>query len=123
MRHMTPGRSRLAVVALKTVHTAIFLGELTSIIWLLVSGLLGRHDKTVAVAAAAVAVEAAVFLANDRVCPLTPLTERLGAARGQVSDIFLPEAVARTIPIWSSVLVGIALLLHLRAFLRATLQR
>ncbi len=113
----------MAVFGLKTVHTAIFFGELMSILWLLLSGLHGRRDKTVAVAAAAVAVEAAVFLANDGVCPLTPLTERFGASSGQVSDIFLPDAVARTIPIWSSLLVGVALLLHARAFLRTSVTR
>jgi hypothetical protein len=113
------GRHPLAVAAVKTVHTAIFLGELLSIGWLVVTGLRGRRDRTVAVAAGAVAIEAAVFLGNDRVCPLTPLTQRLGATRGAVSDIFLPDAVARTIPIWSSALVGLAALLHARSALQA----
>ena len=93
----------------------VFAGELLAILWLVVSGLIGRRDRTVAIAAAAVAVEAAVFLGNDCVCPITPLTERLGAAHGSVSDIFLPDAVARTIPMWSSALLVIASLLHLRA--------
>ena len=113
-------RHPVAVAALKTVHTVIFTGELSAILWLVVSGLLGRRDRTVALAAAAVAVETAVFLANDGVCPITPLTERLGAAHGSVSDIFLPDVVARTIPVWSTTLLGIAGLLHLRSF---TLRR
>ncbi len=107
-------RHPLAVVAIKTVHTAIFLVELSSICWLVISGFLGRRDRTVAIAAGAVAVEAAVFVGNDRVCPLTPLAEHLGARSGSVSDIFLPGVVARTIPIWSSALVGLAILLHAR---------
>lgn len=107
----------MAVPALKTIHTVIFAGELTAILWLVVSGLVGRRDRTVGIAAAAVAVEAAVFLANDGVCPITPLTERLGAAHGSVSDIFLPDAVARTIPTWSTALLVIAGLLHLRALM------
>jgi hypothetical protein len=106
----------VAVIALKTVHTLIFAGELAAILWLLVSGLLGRRDRSVGVAAAAVAVEIAVFLGNDGVCPITPLTERLGAAHGSVSDIFLPNAVARTTPIWSTALLVLAGLLHLRGF-------
>lgn len=119
-RHMTnAGRRRLAVAVIKTVHTAIFLVELASIGWLVISGLLGRRDRTVSLAAGAVAAEAAVFCGNDRVCPLTPLTERLGAQRGAVSDIFLPDVVARTIPIWSSALIGLAALLHARAAVRA----
>jgi hypothetical protein len=107
-------RHPAAVAALKTIHTIIFAGELSAIVWLLVSGLVGRRDRTVGIAAAAVAVEVAVFVANDGVCPITPLTERLGAAHGSVSDIFLPDALARTTPIWSTALLMIAGLLHLR---------
>jgi hypothetical protein len=44
---------------------------------------------------------------------------RLGATRGAVSDIFLPDAIARAIPIWSSALVGLAALFHARSALHA----
>ncbi len=118
------GRPRpVAVAVVKTVHTALFGLELASIGWLVVSGLVGRRDRTVAVAAAAVAAECAVFVANDGVCPLTPLTERLGAARGGVSDIFLPDVVARTIPIWSSALVAFGIALHARGAWRVRRSR
>jgi hypothetical protein len=110
-------RHPVAIVALKTVHTFIFAGELSAILWLVVSGLLGRRDRTVGIAAGAVAVEAGVFLANDGVCPITPLTERLGAVRGAVSDIFLPDAMARTTPAWSTALLMLAGLLHLRSLI------
>ena len=111
-----PARHPVGVVAVKTVHTLVFGVELASILWLVASGLLGRRDRTVALAGSAVAVEAAVFVANAGVCPLTPLTERLGATDGRVSDIFLPDVVARTIPIWSSALVALGIFLHGRAF-------
>jgi len=103
-----------AVVAIKAIHTGIFLGVLSAIGWLVVTGWLGRRDRTVAVAAAIVVGEAAIFVANRGVCPLTPLAERYGARRGSVSDIFLPRPVARTIPIWSSALVVLGLALHTR---------
>jgi hypothetical protein len=109
----------VAVVAVKSVHSAIFLAELAAILWLVISGAAGRRDRTVGLAAAAVAAEAAVFLGNDQTCPLTPLTQQLGASRGSVSDIFLPDAVARTIPIWSTALVALAALLHARSALRS----
>jgi hypothetical protein len=112
---VTDVRHPLAVAALKTVHTVIFAGELSAILWLVVSGLVGRRDRPVGLAAAAVAAQAAVFLANDGVCPITPLTERVGAAHGSLSDIFLPDVVARTTPIWSMALLMIAGLLHLRS--------
>jgi hypothetical protein len=114
---VTGDRHPIAVAALKAVHTAIFAGELSAIGWLVLSGLVGRRDRTVGLAAATVAAEVAVFLGNGGVCPITPLTERLGAAHGSVSDIFLPDAVARTIPIWSTALLVIAGLLHVRALL------
>lgn len=113
------GRHPLAIVLVKSVHTAIFLIELTAIGWLVFTGLVGRRDRTVTIAAAAVAAEATVFVLNDQVCPLTPLAETLGASRGSVSDIFLPDAVARTIPVWSTALVAIAALLHLAGSLRS----
>jgi hypothetical protein len=49
---------------------------------------------------------------NRGVCPLTPLAERHGADRGGVSDIFLPDIVARTIPIWATSLVVVGVALH-----------
>ena len=112
---VTGVRHAAAVTALKAAHTVIFAGELSAILWLVVSGLVGRRDRTVGLAAAAVAAEVVVFIANDGVCPITPLTERLGAAQGSVSDIFLPDALARTIPVWSTILLAVAGLLHARA--------
>lgn len=120
---MTEARHPVAIVALKSVHTVIFAGELSAILWLVASGLLGRRDRSVGIAALAVAVEATVFVANDGVCPITPMTERMGAAHGSVSDIFLPAAVARTTPIWSMSLLGIAGLLHVRALRRVQVSR
>lgn len=105
-----------AVIALKAVHTVVFAGELAAIVWLVVSGLIGRRDRSVAFATVAVGAEAVVFVANGGVCPMTPLTERFGAANGSVSDIYLPEPIARTIPIWSTALIGLAVVLHARSY-------
>jgi hypothetical protein len=106
-------RARLAGV--RALHTAVFFVELASIGWLVLTGWHGRRDRTVAIAAGLVAAEGLVFVANSGVCPLTPLAERLGARRGSVSDIFLPDAVARTIPQWTSALVALAVVLHVRS--------
>lgn len=111
-----------ALLAIKAVHSAVFLVMLSAIGWLVATGLVGRRDRTVAVAATLVAAESAVFIVNGGVCPLTPLAERHGASRGEVSDIFLPDAVARTIPIWATSAVVVAAGLHLRR-LRERLDR
>jgi hypothetical protein len=112
-----PGARRV-LVAVKAFHSAVFLVMLSSILWLVATGLTGRRDRSVAVAGVLVAVESAVFVANDGVCPLTPLAERYGASRGGVSDIFLPDALARTIPIWATALVVLGAVLHLRGLAR-----
>jgi hypothetical protein len=106
------------LVLIRGTHSAILLVELVAIAWLVLTGIVGRRDRSTAVAAVLVAGEAAVFLANDGVCPLTPLAERHGARRGGVSDIFLPDPVARTIPVWSTALIALATALHGRALLR-----
>jgi hypothetical protein len=82
------------------------------------TGIIGRRDRTVAVAGGLVAAEAVVFVANSGICPLTPLAERLGATRGSVSDIFLPDRIARTIPIWSTALVVLGATFHLRNLMK-----
>jgi hypothetical protein len=115
-------RPSATLVAIKTGHSAAFLVVLGSILWLVWTGITGRRDRSVAVAAVLVGGETAVFVVNGGVCPLTPLAERHGARRGGVSDIFLPDAVARTIPIWSSALVVVAVLLHLRRGHRPTMR-
>ena len=111
------------LIAIRTVHSIVFLAELGSILWLVVTGIIGRRDRSVGVAAVLVAVESAVFLANDGTCPLTPLAERYGASSGSVSDIWLPDAVARTIPYWTIPLVILGAALHVRGAIRGRRAR
>jgi hypothetical protein len=117
---MTEQQTRKPVVtAIQAVHSAVFLVELGAIGWLVYTGLVGRRDRTAGLAAGLVAAEGLVWLANAGVCPLTPLAERYGAAQGSVSDIWLPDAIARTIPQWSIPLVVLGVVLHIRSSLRA----
>lgn len=114
---------RVTLAGIRTVHTLIFVVELACIGWLIQTGAAGRRDRTVALAPGLVAAEVVVFIENDGVCPLTPLAEGLGAERGSVSDIFLPDALARTIPLWSSALLALAAALHARSAWRARSDR
>jgi hypothetical protein len=113
-----PDASRLTLAAIRAFHSAVFLVMLAAIGWLVRTGVANRRDRSVAVAAGLVAIESAVFVANDGVCPLTPLAERRGARRGGVSDIFLPSRLARTIPLWATALVVLGAGLHLDGILR-----
>lgn len=103
---------RLLLKVIVAIHTMIFAIELASIGWLIATGVAGRRDRTVGVAAGLVAAESVIWLANDRACPLTTIAEQNGAERGSVSDILLPDAMARTLPVWSSGLLLVAAAFH-----------
>jgi hypothetical protein len=111
------------LVAIQAAHSVIFWAELGSILWLVITGATGRRDRSVGVAAALVAAESAVFIANRGVCPLTPLAERFGASSGSVSDIWLPDVVARTIPYWTIPLVVLGSVLHGRRLVASRRHR
>jgi hypothetical protein len=110
-----PVKARLFVV--RALHSAVFLAELGAILWLLLTGLLRRSGRSTRIAGLLIGGESAVFIANRGVCPLTSIAERYGSAHGGVSDIFLPDALARTIPQWSIPLVLIGSSLHVRNWL------
>jgi hypothetical protein len=112
-----------ALFAVKAVHSAIFLVLLGSILRFTADGWRGRRDRTTAIAAGLVAVEIGVFLANRGRCPLTGVAEDLGADDGRVSDIFLPETLARTLPVWSTAILLVGLAGHVRAALARRARR
>jgi hypothetical protein len=91
------GRHRWLLTTIRAIHSAIFLVMLSAIPWLVATGITGRRDRSVVAAGVLVAIESGVFLAN-----------------GGVSDIFLPDTLARTIPIWASALVVLGTVLHVR---------
>ncbi len=101
---------------MKSVHSAIFVVLLGSILRFTADGWRGRLDRTTAIAAGLVTVEIGVFFANRGRCPLTGVAEDLGAEDGRVSDIFLPEALARTLPAWSTAILLIGVVGHARSF-------
>jgi len=107
-----------ALVAIRTVHTALFASIATATLVALWDGLRGRARRRTAIAGAMVIAEAAVYVSNNQVCPLTPLAEQLGAARGSVVDIFLPSWAARRIPLVAGGAAALALILNVRALSR-----
>ena len=113
------GRARRAVlIAIKTIHTVAFVVIATSLLVVLFDGLRGRPSRRTGIAAAISLGECAVFAGNGFVCPLTPLAEELGAVKGSVSDIFLPDWFAQRLPIIGSAVLGTGIVLNLRAVTR-----
>ena len=111
-------RRRVALVAIKAVHTVAFFVIATSGLLILADGLRGRPSRRTSAAVAISLGECAVFAANGFVCPMTPLAERYGARRGSVSDIFLPDVVAQNLTWSGSAILAIGIALNARAVWR-----
>ncbi len=97
---------------IKAVHTFIWATIESAVVWLVVSGLLGKRDRSVGIAAGIVTLESVVFLANGARCPLTGVAESLGSESGSVTDIFLPRWLAKSLPLLHVPLLMAILWLH-----------
>ncbi len=104
---------RVSVFQIKLVHTLVFWLLSFCVLYVLYSGVTGRVGPWTWVAAGLLLVESLVLAAFGGVCPLTILAERQGAARGSVTDIFLPKRVADQIfPVCGTLyVVGLLLVL------------
>lgn len=115
---LIPVRRRPAALSvIKALHTVIFAsvaGAIGLFVW---DGLRQRRGRRAAIALGVVLTESAMYVSNNQVCPLTPLAEELGAERGSVADIFLPDRFARRIPLVGSSALALGLALNLRAWL------
>jgi hypothetical protein len=93
-------RVKLTILHVKVVHTLIFWVLSACVLYVLFSGVVDRITAWTWVAVGLVLVESIVLAVSGWTCPLTILTERMGAARGSVTDIFLPKWFAdRIFPI------------------------
>lgn len=104
--------------AIKAFHTVVFAsvgGMIGLLVW---DGLRQRPGRRDALALGVAVVESVVYVSNNQVCPLTPLAEALGAERGSVADMFLPDRLSRRIPLVASSALLIGIALNLRALAR-----
>ena len=124
-RHITKPAARLipprwhhaTLVSIKAFHTVIFASIAATIVLFVWDGLRGRPRRRTAYALGVAAAEAGVYISNNQVCPLTPLAEEFGAGSGSVVDIFLPDAVARRIPLVSTLALLVGIGLNIRALM------
>jgi len=110
----------VAIVAIKAVHSAIFLVNATSVLHIFWVGTLNRRSRWTRIALVAALGESLVFVANRGRCPLTRLVEAMGAESGRVSDIFLPRWFADRIPqvFGPPLVIGLLGLAYHRGFAR-----
>jgi predicted benzoate:H+ symporter BenE len=109
---------RAGLAAVKSVHTLAWLSIESCMAYVLYAGLARRSDRRAAIAAAVVAGESLIFVGNRCHCPLTQVAEQLGAEKGSVTDIYLPDWFARNLPAIHVPLIVLAVVLHGRNVLR-----
>jgi hypothetical protein len=100
------------IVMVKAIHTIVFMSMLACVLHVTWSGIRGRMSHAAKISAMAVSGEALVFLGNRRQCPLTVLVEDLGSDHGQVTDIFLPDVLARNVFALSTSMLGIGAIVY-----------
>ena len=108
-----------ALATTKAVHTLAWFSIEACMVYVLYAGFAGRSDRWVAIAAGVVAGESLIFAANGFRCPLTGVAERLGAADGSVTDIYLPRWFAHYLPAIHVPILLLAAYLHGRNIRRA----
>lgn len=107
------------LTAIRAIHTAVFAtigGSIAVFVW---DGIRRRPGRRAAYALGIALGECAIYVSNNQVCPLTPLAEDLGAERGSVVDMYLPDWAARRIPIVGSGALVVGLVLNARVLVRS----
>ena len=79
----------------KLVHSIIFLYMSACLVYILIAGITRAFNWILVVALASTVFEGIVLLLNRGRCPFTTLAEKYGAKRGSVTDLFLPNVIAR----------------------------
>lgn len=103
------------LVAIKLLHTGIWVFFNIVILYMLFAALTDRIDGWFWCAVAAVAIEIIVLAVFRLSCPLTLMARRYSGSTRANFDIYLPEWLARyNKTIYSIILVAIALIVLLR---------
>ena len=103
------GLEQPVIQGIKLTHTAVFASLMGLVLYVTLAGIRGRFGRRALAALLVIGGEALIVTVNGGGCPLTGVVEDLGAEHGSVSDIFLPDWVARHIPHFSSALLAAGL--------------
>ena len=81
------------------------------LIYILYCGITRTYNWALLLAIGAILIEGLALLLNHGRCPFTTLAEKHGAEKGSVTDIFLPQWMARNVFRFSTVLFSAELVL------------
>ncbi len=99
------------LLLIKSLHTIIFFFMIICLFYILYCSITKTYNWLLLVAIGAISLEGIALILNNWRCPMTTLAERLGAEKGSVVDIFLPQWISRHVFRASTVLFAAELAL------------
>ena len=99
------------IFLIKLSHTIVYLYMCACLVYVLVAGIMGTFNLILLIALISILVEGLVLLLNGWSCPFTRLAEKYGAKKGSVTDIFMPDIIARNTFRFATVLFVLELVL------------
>jgi len=104
---------------IKFTHSIVFWFQVSCLSYLLYAGITGTFNIFVLIAIASILFNGLLLLLNNGWCPFTTLAEKQGAEKGTVTDMFLPEYIARNVfRVSLPLFIGELVLLAVRFFTR-----
>ena len=85
------------VFLIKLFHSLIFFYMAACLVYIMYASVARDFGWILIAALGTMLFEGAVLLINHGQCPLRSLAEKYGAENGAVTDIFLPDIIARNI--------------------------
>jgi hypothetical protein len=82
---------------IKFIHSIIFWWQVLCLAYLLFVCITGIFSILVLAAIISILINGILLLLNKGRCPFTTLAEKQGAESGSVTDLFLPDCIARNI--------------------------
>ena len=80
---------------IKLVHTIIFIFMVACLAYILFCCIARVFNLLLLLAIGVILLEGVVLLLNNGRCPFTTLAEKYGSGHGAVTDLFLPDWLAR----------------------------
>ena len=82
---------------IKFIHSLIFWWQIGCLVYIVYAGITRTFNIILLVAICSILLNGLLLLLNKGRCPFTTIAEGQGAKKGSVTDIFLPDCVARNI--------------------------